>query len=90
MLPALLGSPEYIAVIVCNPPVSEDMLLVVAVPPDIVTGEPNTVPSIANITVPVAELGDTVAVKVMGWPTLDGFCEDDMVVVVAVTPSEST
>jgi hypothetical protein len=38
----------------------------VAVPPDIVTGEPAFAPSIANCTVPVAVFGDTAAVNDTG------------------------
>ena len=42
------------------------------------------VPSIVNCTVPVAVLGDTEAVKVTGWPTVEGLYEEASVAVVAI------
>ena len=52
----------------------------VAVPDTSATGD-WAVPSIVNCTVPVAVLGDTVAVKLTGWPTVDGPGEAIVVVV---------
>ena len=52
-----------------------------AVPPDTATGEPG-VPSTVNVTVPVAVLGDTVAVKVTVLPTVEGLAEEESAVVV--------
>ena len=44
-----------------------------------------------NVTVPVGVppplVGVTVAVKVTGWPTLLGFCDDDSDVLVPVWPT---
>ena len=59
------------------------MLDDVALPPDSVTGEPTFVPSIANCTVPVAVLGDTVAVRVTDWPDVDGLFDEESMVVVS-------
>ena len=36
--------------------------------------------------VPVAPLGETTAVKVTGWPTVDGLSEEASVVVVVCKP----
>jgi hypothetical protein len=55
----------------CGPPDNDDIcsaadpLLAVAVPSDVAPSR--------NWTVPVAVAGDTVAVKVTGWPNADGF-----------------
>ena len=38
-----------------------------------------------KITVPVAVDGVTAAVNVTGWPSVDGFCDDTIVVVVVST-----
>ena len=35
-----------------------------------------------NCTLPVAVDGDIVAVNVIDWPSVDGFCDDERVVVV--------
>ena len=35
-----------------------------------------------KITMPVAVEGVTAAVKVTGWPSVDGFCDDTIVVIV--------
>ncbi len=82
VLPASLVSPGYAAVIVCDPADNEDELKE-AIPPDIVT-DGWVIPSILNITVPVAVLGDTVAVNVTGLPNVDGFCDEVSVVVVVI------
>jgi hypothetical protein len=58
------------------------MLAELALPLTNGTGEPKSTPSILNCTVPVAELGDTVAVKYTPWPKTDGFTDDVNVVVV--------
>ena len=53
-----------------------------------VTAPPKSTPSILNWTVPVGAVkplaGETVAVKVTGWPNVDGSCDDVTAVVVAV------
>lgn len=60
----------------------------VARPPDI-TDAPRIVDGLVlvslKITMPVAVEGVTVAVKVTGWPSVDGSCDDTIVVVVAST-----
>ena len=38
-----------------------------------------------NITMPVAVEGVTAAVNVTGWPSVDGFCDDIIAVLVAST-----
>jgi hypothetical protein len=83
---AQLASPLYVAVAEWVPAVS---VLVVNVA---FAGEPLTgcgargLPSMTNVAVPVAVvlplLQVTVAVKVTGWPTVDGFGEDSRAVVV--------
>ena len=61
-LAALFALPEYCADMACEP--TENALVEkVALPTEIVTAG-WTLPSIVNVTVPVAVLGDTVAVKV--------------------------
>jgi len=37
-----------------------------------------------NCTIPVTVFGDTVAVNVTGWLTVDGFCDDTIMVAVGV------
>jgi len=64
----------------------EAMALLVAVPPDKVTGPPKALPSIWNCTVPVrvpapGATGFTVAVKDTDWPDTDGFTDEATVVV---------
>ena len=70
MLVVKLPSPEYIAVIACEPTVSVVLLPEVALPPDNGAGEPELTPSILNCTVPVGvpepgALAITVAVNVV-------------------------
>jgi hypothetical protein len=48
---------------------------------------PNVVVPSRNVTVPVAVLGDTVAVKVTDCPNTDGFADDATAVVVLVFPT---
>ena len=55
----------------------------VAVPADSVP-LPSVVEPSLNVTVPVAVLGDTVAVSVIDWPNVEGFADDESVVVVLV------
>ena len=45
---------------------------------------PSVVEPSVNVTVPVAVLGDTVAVRVTDWPKVEGFAEEESVVVVLV------
>ena len=78
-LAALSESPEYVAVMVCEP--AESVVVNVAVLPEIVL-IPSVVEPSVNVTVPVAVLGDTVAVRVTDWPKVEGFAEEEMVVVV--------
>ena len=67
------------------PTVSDEVVRAAVVPVS------DTVPSVVapslKVTVPVGVppplVGVTVAVKVTGWPTLLGFCDDANVVVVA-------
>jgi hypothetical protein len=81
----------YVAVIVCGPMASVEVVLLVAVPAALrVTAPPNGVPSIANCTVPAGVpsprpdcWGATVAVKYTPWPNTDGFTPDVTVVIVA-------
>ena len=61
-LAALSESPEYVAVMVWEP-IAKPVVLNVAWPPEIVTAGCWFLPSTLNNTVPVAVLGDTVAVK---------------------------
>lgn len=82
-----LPSPEYTAVIVWVPVEREDIPADVALPLDNATGEPKSVPSTLNWTVPVrvpepGALAVTVAVKVIDWPNADGLAEELVVVVV--------
>jgi hypothetical protein len=58
-----LASPEYDATMLSLPTGSDDVVSI-AVPPDIVTGEPKLVPLRRNCIVPVAVLGVTVALNV--------------------------
>ena len=51
-------------------------------PPPIVAVPSAVVPS-RNCTIPVPVAGDTVAVKVTDWPTVDGFKDEVNVVVLA-------
>jgi hypothetical protein len=61
-------------VIGCAPTTSEETDSV-AFPPAIVEA-PRIVVASLNCTVPVAELGVTVAVKVTACPTVEAFCEE--------------
>jgi hypothetical protein len=74
----------YVAVIVCEPVVSKDVVTL-AVPP-LSAVVPKTIAPDLNVTdpvgVPVVE-DVTVAVKVTACPTDDGFCDDANAVFVA-------
>ena len=61
--------PEYDAVTLLVPAGSEEVANV-AFPPDNVTGEPKLPPLIRNCIVPVADDGDTIAVKVTDFPNI--------------------
>ena len=71
------------------------MELLVAAPPESVTGAPKFAPSTWNWTVPPDAVPPasalTVAVNVTAWPKTDGFTLEATVVVVfpTVTPPES-
>lgn len=45
--------------------------IMVVAPPEVST----------NCTVPVAKLGDTLAVNITDWPTVEGFVDEEIVVV---------
>src|SRR5204862_7000952 len=73
VLPLKLPSPLYTAVMVCEPTESEEILPLVALLPDKVTGAPELAPSTLNCTVPVrvpapGATALTVAVKLTGSP----------------------
>jgi hypothetical protein len=72
----LLASPLYVAVIGSLPPGSEDVVTV-ATPP-VSADVPNVVAPLVNVTVPVTPFG-SVAVKMTGWPGVEGFNEDTRV-----------
>jgi hypothetical protein len=80
VLGAKLVSPEYEAVIEWIRAASVDVDNV-ACPPDSVVVPSGTAPS-RKVTVPVAALGDTTAVKVTGWPSVDSRAELESEVVV--------
>jgi hypothetical protein len=65
-----------------DPTASEDELNV-ACPPDIVTAGEDT-PSMLNVTVPVAVLGDTEAVNVTDWPNVDGLDDEESVIAAGI------
>jgi hypothetical protein len=54
--------------------------------PELRLAEPSVVDPSANVTVPVAEEGLTVAVNVTAWPKAEGFSEEVSVVVLGVLP----
>ena len=81
-----MALPVYTAVIECE--VAVRLVVVHVAWPEFRVCEPllqemAEVPSL-NVTVPVAALGETVAVNMTESPTLDGFCEEATVVVVGV------
>ena len=84
VLVAKLASPEYTAVMECEPASSEDVERV-AWPAAFNAGLPSAVVPSLKVTVPVGVPGEvlaTVAVKVTDWPAVDGFNEEARVVVV--------
>ena len=80
-----MPSPAYTAVTRCSLMLRLEVLKV-AVPPESVPVPSVVVPSL-KITVPVAVLGDTVAVKVTFWPDTVGLAEDVIEVVVGAAAS---
>jgi hypothetical protein len=87
VLGKLLESPAYLAIMLWVPADSDDMENV-AEPPDIIDISRmvgGLVLVSLKITMPVAVGGVTVAVKDTGWPSVDGFCDDAIIVVVAST-----
>src|SRR5688572_31266336 len=81
-----LQSPEYTAVIVCDPTVNADVFIV-ATPTLKATGAPTGVPLSRNCTVPLGVPAPgatalTVAVKVTACPTTDGLTDEVTAVVV--------
>jgi hypothetical protein len=80
VLPLKALSPPYTAVIECEPGARLAGVRV-AVPPDSTPVPSVVVPSL-NVTVPVALLGETVAVKVTGWPNTEGLADEETVVLV--------
>src|SRR5712691_856865 len=84
VLVAKAVSPAYTAVTLCVATFRDDVVKVVW-PPVSVPVPRVDAPSL-NVTIPVAALGDTAAVKVTDWPKTDGFGEDaSVVVLVALT-----
>src|SRR3984893_12684252 len=84
VLAALLASPLYCAVSEWLPTASEEIVKV-AVPAASVA-VPICVPPSNQLTVPVGETPVTITVNFAGCPKLDGFCDDDSVVVVPTRP----
>ena len=75
MLTSLLISPLYLAVMLCVPRVNADVLIVAVVP------DRDTVPRFVepskNVTLPVGDVkAETVAVRVIFCPTVEGLTED--------------
>lgn len=85
LLAANPGTPEYSAVIVCVPTVSDEVLKVATPLPFKDTAVPRLLPLSLNCTVPdgVPALAVTVAVNVTDCPKSDGFTDELTVVVVA-------
>jgi hypothetical protein len=79
VLAAVFASPLWTAVIECAPTANVETASD-ADPPPIVAVPSAVVPS-RNCTVPAPVAGDTVAVKVTDWPTVDGFTDGVNVVV---------
>ena len=87
-LAASFVSPEYVALMVWDPTESV-VVLIVAVPLDSIP-VPSVVEPSVNVTVPVAVLGDTAAVRLTDWPKVEGFDDEERsVVVVCLTFCES-
>src|SRR5580704_14898753 len=79
VLAALLGSPLYCAVSEWLPTASEEIVKVAR--PAVSVPVPICVPPSKRLTDPVGENPVTITVKFTGCPKLDGFCDDDSVVV---------
>lgn len=84
VLAALLGSPLYCAVSEWLPTASEEIVKL-AVPAASVP-VPICVPLSNKLTDPVGESPVTFTANCTGCPKLDGFCDDDIVVVVPTGP----
>src|SRR5262249_53406735 len=84
VLAALLGSPLYRAVSEWLPTASEETVKL-AVPAASVP-VPNFVPPSNKLTDPVSESPHTFLVNFIGGPKHDGFCDDDIAVVVPTGP----
>jgi hypothetical protein len=84
LLAALLGSPLYCAVIEWLPVASEEIVTLAV--PAASAPAPICAPPSKNLTVPVGESPVTLAVNVTDCPELDGFGDDDSVVVVCANP----
>jgi len=88
VLAAKLASPEYCAVIGCEPAVSEDVVSVAC--PPLTFPLPIWAPLSKKVTnplgAPLAELA-TVAVNVSDSPLTEGFCDEATVVVVELVPA---
>jgi hypothetical protein len=80
VLPLKLAFPRNWAVIECVPAARLDVVSD-ALPP-LSVALPSSVEPSKNRTVPAAAAGDTVALKVTDWPTLDGLRLDVRAVVV--------
>jgi hypothetical protein len=93
LLELTFGSPLYAAVTVCGPPVSVDVAkCATSEPPTTVNGTGFCAwPSMKKVTVPVGVPwypgAVTTAVNVTCWPTVEGFCDDETVVVEAARPA---
>jgi len=75
-------TPSYVAVILCVPTVSFDVVKVAVLPLSV------PVPKLLNLMIPPPGGGPsielTTAVKVTACPNVDGFSEDEIVVVVVI------
>jgi hypothetical protein len=74
VLAKLLASPEYAAVIECEPMLSDEV--VSDATPELRATVPSTVTPSLKVTLPVGEAPVTVAVNVTVCPNALGFCDD--------------
>ena len=74
VLPAVLASPLYTAVMECAPTANVDTAS--DAEPLATVAMPSAVAPSRNCTVPAPVAGDSVAVKVTDWPAVDGFKDD--------------
>ena len=84
---ALFVSPEYTAVMLCVPTVSVETASVAT--PAVSVGEPRIAAPSLNVTVPVADVGATVAVSVVELPKFSVAGTAPSVVVVARSPTDT-